>query len=146
MKHAPCLARHTTSHCRAHFWHRVFLAGSERPRHASRHGAEGARCLQQGSCQRPFAEHCWWFLQIEEHFTVFFLSFFLLFFFFPPGLKASSEVGIWGFNLLCPLLLKCGLARIRGVKITKRRTGGCRNKKMMVATLDVHRPLSCSSV
>lgn len=34
-------------------------------------------------------------LQIEKRFTV--LS---------PGLKAASEVGIWGFNLLCSLLLK----------------------------------------
>lgn len=34
-------------------------------------------------------------LQIEKRFTV-----------FSPGLKAASEVGIWGFNLLCSLLLK----------------------------------------
>lgn len=34
-------------------------------------------------------------LQTEKHFTV-----------FSPGLKAASEVDIWGFNLLCSLLLK----------------------------------------
>lgn len=71
---------------------------------------------------------------------------FYCFFFFSPDLKTSSEVGIWGFNLLCPLLLKCCLTHTCGVKITKRRTGSCRNKKMTVVTVDVHRPLSCSSV
>lgn len=34
-------------------------------------------------------------LQTGKRFTV-----------FSPGLKAASEVDIWGFNLLCSLLLK----------------------------------------
>lgn len=61
-------------------------------------GGSVARQTQLPVTVVPVLELGW--LRIEKRFTV-----------FAPGLKAAAEVDIWGFNLLCSLLLKSCLIR-----------------------------------
>lgn len=63
---------------------------------------------------------------------------------FSPGLKAASEVDIGGVNLLCSLLLKCLIHTSESENCEKEVS--CRNNKVTVVPLGVHRLVTPSSV